>query len=208
MKKRSSRTKPKPTRKAPTPRPTPESTSELEARVIVDERFPSHDFRLVAEVAARLAAGAREIARQDGARIARNALNLLDGVRDVVQSREKSRSTILSGLSERAEVPKHLKFAEGKLFILGSDGGGSDARFNDLLKAEIRTSKLLTLRAQRIQAGLSEPSLEEIPQTTAQELNALRNRLKKDGFSRSSLEWLQSFYIRWRSTVDGRRKKN
>ena len=175
---------------------------------MVDERFPSHDPRLVAEVVARLAPVGRNITRKDAMTIARNALNLLDGVRDIVNEREKSRSTILAGLSVRAEIPEHLGWAEGKKYILGTDGGGSEGRFGDLLKDKLRIDNFCLLRAQRLQAGLPEPELNEIPNTTARELNAVRSRLEKEGFSRSDLESLKHHYSVWRVTVDGRRKKN
>jgi hypothetical protein len=207
MKKRPARTKTKTAKKAPAP-PTPtESRAHEEARRVVDERFPSHDPRLVAEVAARLAPVGRNITRKDAMGIARNALNLLDGVQDIVNERENSRSKILAGISVRAEIPEHLGWAEGKKYILGTDGGGSEARFGDLLKNKLRTDKRLELRAQCIQAGLPEPELDEIPNTTAKELNAVRSRLEKEGFSRSDLESLKHHHSVWRVTVDGRRKK-
>ena len=207
MKKRPARTKTKTTKKSPA-LPSPESPAQAEARRVVDERFPSHDPRLVAEVAARLAPVGRNITRKDAMTIARNALNLLDGVRDIVNERENSRSTMLAGLSVRAEIPEHLGWAEGKKYILGTDGGGSEGRFGDLLKDKLRIDNFFLLRAQRLQAGLPEPELDEIPNTTARELNAVRSRLEKEGFSRSDLESLKHHYSVWRVTVDGRRKKN
>jgi len=207
MKRRPARTKTKTTKKSPA-LPSPESPAQAEARRVVDERFPSHDPRLVAEVVARLAPVGRNITRKDAMTIARNALNLLDGVRDIVNERENSRSTILAGLSVRAEIPEHLGWAEGKKYILGTDGGGSEGRFGDLLKDKLRIDNFFLLRAQRLQAGLLEPDLDEIPNTTARELNAVRSRLEKEGFSRSDLESLKHHYSVWRVTVDGRRKKN
>jgi hypothetical protein len=207
MKKYPARTKTKTAKKAPALL-SPESPAQAEARRVVDERFPSHDPRLVAEVVARLAPVGRNITRKDAMTIARNALNLLDGVRDIVNEREKSRSTILAGLSVRAEIPEHLGWAEGKKYILGTDGGGSEGRFGDLLKDKLRIDNFFLLRAQRLQAGLPEPELDEIPNTTARELNAVRSRLEKEGFSRSDLESLKHHYSVWRVTVDGRRKKN
>jgi hypothetical protein len=210
MKRRPARTKTKTTKKAPAPAPPtpPETTLEAEAHAKADQYAPApHDPRLVAEVAARLARG-QNVTRADGARLAQSALNLLDGVRDVVQRRGENRSGIIQGYLVRAEIPEHLGWAEGKKYILGTDGGGSEGRFGDLLKDKLRIDKFFLLRAQRLQAGLPEPELDEIPNTTARELNTVRSRLEKEGFSRSDLESLKHYYSVWRVTVDGRRKKN
>lgn len=207
MKKRSSRTKPKTTRRSSAPAPTPESTAQVDVEGMVDERVASHDLRFVAEVAARLAPSGRDITLQDGMRIARNALNLLDGVREVVENRENLRSGMVKRLSEAAKVPDHLGWAAGKKYILGTDSGGSEERFYDFLKYRLRWERQEALRLQRINAGEPEPELEDVPRTTPAELNAVLKRFQKEGFGRSSLETFSRSYAGWRTTVDGRRKK-
>jgi hypothetical protein len=208
MKKRPARTKTKTVKKAPAPPAPPESPAHEEARRLVDERFPSHDPRLVAEVAARLAPVGRNITRKDAMGIARNALNLLDGVQDMVNEREKSRATIHAGLSKTAEIPEKLGWAAGKKFILGTDGGGSEEKFYDFLKYRLRWERLQELRAKLLQAGEPEPELHDVPAITPAELNRTVKRFHEDGFSRFCLENYSKSYAYWRTTVDGRRKKN
>lgn len=185
----------------------PESTAQVDVEGMVEERVPSHDFRFVAEVAARLAPSGRDITRQDGMRIARSALNLLDGVREVVKSREALRSGMIGRFSEAAKVPEHLGWAAGKKYILGTDSGGSEERFYDFLKHRLRWERQEHLRLQRINAGEAEPELKDVPPTTPAELNAVLKRFQKEGFNRLSLETLSRSYAGWRTAVDGRRKK-
>lgn len=207
MKKRPTRTKPKTTKKAPTPPTPPEPPAQEEVRRLVDERFPSHDPRLVAEVAAKLAPAGRSITRKDAMVIARNALNLLDGVQDMVNEREKSRATIHAGLSKTAEIPEHLGWAAGKKFILGTDGGGSEEKFYDFLKHRLRWERLQELRAKLLQAGQPEPELNDVPAITPAELTRTVKRFHEEGFSRFCLEDYSKSHAYWRTTVDGRRTK-
>lgn len=207
MKKRTSRTKTRTRKKTSAPTTPPDSPARQNARSKVDDFYPSHDLSLVAQVAASLAPIGKALDRRDGARIARNALSLLDGVRDVLKERERTRSNLLEKCETAEEIPDRLGFADGKLFILGTDSGGADARFNDLLKANIKSAKYLSLRADRLSSGMEEPSRDEIPETTAKELNLLRSRYVRGGFSAFDLEMLKQFYGWWRTTVDGRRKK-
>lgn len=211
MNKRASKATRKTSKETPVPLTSqPESPLQQEVWRIVNERYPSrreHDPRLVAEIASRLATRGRDITEQDGARLASSAINLLNGVRTFFESREKSRLAIFKGLLKRAEIPEHLGWAEGKLFILGTDGGGSDARFEDLMADKLRYDKYAAIRDECIAAGKPEPKFESISKTTAKELNALRTRFEKEGFYRSSLESMKSFYEVWRVALDGRRKK-
>jgi hypothetical protein len=208
MKKRPARTKTKTAKKAPPPPPpSDKSTAQEEARIAVDKLYPSYDFRLLAETASRMVPAGKSISRKDGMAIARNALNLLDGVQDTLSEREKSRADILAGLSARAEIPEHLGWAAGKKFILGTDGGGSEEKFYDFLKYRLRWERLQELRAKLLQAGQPEPELNDVPAITPAELTRTVKRFHEEGFSRFCLEDYSKSYAYWRTTVDGRRMK-
>jgi hypothetical protein len=185
-----------------------EEAGLAEARTIAAERYPSHDHRLVAEIAARLAPTQREISRQDGAKIARSALHLLDAVSDEVKKRDARRTALLTSLSRSAGFPARLGWADGKRLILNTDGGGADVRFDELLKAKIRHNKLKELQAECLRKNQPEPNIKAAPVTTAKELNSLRSRFEKEGFTRQDLKSLSEFYQTWSFKVDGRRGEN
>lgn len=179
-----------------------------EPRGISEEKYPSHDLRLVAEIAARLAPTQGQISRQEGAKIVRSALYLLDAVCDEMKKRDARRTTLLKGLSRYARFPTRLGWADGKRFILNTDGGGADLRFDDLLKAKIRYNKLKELQAECLRTNQPEPNIKAVPVTTAKELNSLRSRFEQEGFSRQDLKSLSEFYKTWSAEVDGRRREN
>ena len=209
MKKRSSRTKPKTTRKAPPAAPVPDRAGQSEALNIANTKYPLHESELVASVAAQLAAGRAEISREEGAQLARSALNLLDAVQETVSTRARHRAATIRGLEATEAVPFRLKWNEGIKYILKTDGGGSEAKFLDLLKAKISWDKLRDLRSKHVEAGNlgPEPNLEDVPQTTPKELNELVTSIRKEDFSREELRTLRYFYTQWRPSVDKRRKK-
>lgn len=212
MKKLSPHTKLKTSQKAPATKPSPESAEQVDLERMVEDRYPSHDFILLATVASRLARPTMEltggITRQASAKIAQAAMNLLDGVRDVFVRREESRRSILRGLTERSKIPEHLGWAAGKKFILGTDSGGSEERFYDFLKYRLRWEEQEIIRMQRMHQWGDDPALyEDAPATTPRQLNEAIKGFQAKGFDRNSLETLARSYAGWRPTVDKRRKK-
>ena len=179
-----------------------------EAVAVAKKRYPSHDFNLVASVAAQLAPHGKPVSLEAAEEIAESALNLLDGILIALQHRKERRNGVATVESKKLRLPAHLAWAEGKLSILGTDRGGSDAKFDDLLKAKIRCDKLARLCEQRRKSHQAEPTLSDVAATTPSELNELRSRLEKNGFTGDELVSLNGLCKQWRRETDGRRRKN
>ncbi|MGA1123666.1 MAG: hypothetical protein ACO3YO_03630 [Chthoniobacterales bacterium] len=174
---------------------------------MTDKKLPSHNFELVAATAAELAPVGKSLSSETCRAIAASAINLLDAVRAAIDERKNNRSENLTSIARSLNFPEFLNWSQGKMFILGTDGGGADAKFNDFLKAKIRNDKRNKLSDHNHRSQKTRLKIKDVPSTTPAELNSLLNRYKKEGFDRSALQSLCDYYRVWRRDIDGRRKK-
>lgn len=189
-----------------------ESEARSIARQHVDKNYPMHDSVLVAEVAARLASGRRQITQDNAVAIGREAILLMDGVAKALAERAESRVKLLTSASESEEFPQHLSWSAGKKFIMKTDGQGSDEQFKSMVKDKMRHDRLQeeSFRLAKLHSGgpWQPPSIEVIPQTTQEEYKKAEMHYRRNGFNAWELRSLERFFEEWRIGKDKRRKKS
>lgn len=188
-----------------------ESEARIKARQHVEKNYPTHDSVLVAEVAARLASGRRQITQDNALDLGREAIMLLDGVSKALAERAETRAKLLTSAKESEEFPEHLSWSAGKKFIMKTDGRGSDEQFKSMVKDKMRHDRLQeeSSRLAKLHPGGEwvEPTIEVIPKTTQEEYKKVEMHYRRNGFNAWDLRSLRNFFDEWRTGKDKRRKK-
>lgn len=189
----------------------PESEARIEARQHVEKNYPIHDSVLVAEIAARLASGRRQITQDNALDLGREAIILLDGVSKAVAERAENRDKLLTSANESEEFPEHMSWSAGKKFIMKTDGRGSDEQFKSMVKDKMRHDRLQeeSYRLAKLHSGgpWEPPSIEAISKTTQEEYKKAEMHYRRNGFNAWELRSLRNFFDEWRIGKDKRRKK-
>lgn len=186
----------------------PESEARIKARQHVEKNYPIHDSVLVAEVAARLASGRRQITQDNALDLGREAIILLDGVSKAVAERAENRAKLLTSANGSEEFPEHLSWSAGKKFIMKTDGRGSDEQFKSMVKDKMRHDRLQeeASRQAKLHPGGEwvEPTIEVIPKTTQEEYKKVEMHYRKNGFNSWELRSLRNFLTSgvWEKTKD------
>jgi len=190
---------------------SPESEARIKARQDVEKNYPIHDSVLVAEVAARLASGRRQVTHDNALDLGREAIILLDGISKAVAERAETRAKFLTSANESEEFPKHLSWSAGKKFIMKTDGRGSHEQFKSMVKDKMRRDRLQeeSSRLAKLHSGepWKPPSIEVISETTQEEYKKVEMHYRRNGFNALELWSLRNFFDEWRIGNDKRRKK-